>query len=392
MSLPSDDLARLAAELAPQMVDVRRDLHQHPELGWHETRTTERLATALRGLGLEPRVRSTGTGLVVEVGAGGPVVGFRADIDALALQEEASPPYRSVVPGVMHACGHDAHAAIGVGIAAVLDRLGVEGRVRFIFQPAEEQLPSGAMALVDEGVHEGLASILAFHIDPSLAAGKIGVRTGGITSASDRFAITLHGPGGHTSRPHQTVDLLYAAGRVVTNVPLLIRHGIDPRETVLVVFGHIHGGTADNVIPTTVTLGGTIRLFDLELWRAMPKLLEGVVSDLVRPLGAVIDIDYEHGAPPVVNHPDVVDVVAQAGRALLGDDNVASTHQSLGSEDFACYLEQVPGALIRLGAALPDRMVDLHSAGFDIDEAAIEVGMRVGAGALIELLSAARRA
>ncbi len=293
-----------------------------------------------------------------------------------------------MVPGVMHGCGHDAHAAIGAGIAVVLGRIGpLPGRVRLIFQPAEEQLPSGAMTLVDEGVHEGLGSILAFHVDPALAAGKVGVREGGITSASDRFRITLRGPGGHTSRPHQTVDLLYAAGRVITNAPLLIRHGIDPRETLLLVFGKVRGGSADNVIPTSVTLGGTIRLFDLELWRNMPKLLEGVVGDLIRPLGATAEIDYEHGAPPVVNDPAVTAVAAAAAAELLGEEHVTNTHQSLGSEDFACYLEHVPGALLRLGAALADRTVDLHSARFDIDESAIETGIKVGAGALLELLA-----
>jgi amidohydrolase len=387
MSLPIDQLADLAAHVAPEMVDLRRDLHRHPEVGWQEARTTERVADTLRSWGLTPRIRATGTGLVVEVGNDGPIVGFRADLDALTVQEEGDAAYRSTIPAVMHGCGHDAHTAIATGIAWVLGKMDdLPGTVRLIFQPAEEQLPSGAMTLVQEGVHDRLASILAFHVDPALAPGRIGLRAGGITSASDRFAITLHGPGGHTSRPHQTVDLLYAAGRVVTDAPLLIRHGIDPRETVLVVFGQISGGTADNVIPTTVTLGGTIRMFDLDLWRNMPKLLEGVVADLVNPLGAVVDINYEHGAPPVVNDPDVIALVAEAGRELLDEEAVTTTHQSLGSEDFACYLERVPGALIRLGAALPDREVDLHSASFDIDERAIEVGIRLGAGALLKLL------
>lgn len=387
MPVPIDDLTRLAASVSPQMVDLRRDLHRHPEIGWRETRTTARIADLLRGWGLEPRVRSDGTGLVVEIGRGRPVVGFRADLDALSVTEEGTAPYRSAVPGVMHACGHDAHTAIAAGICAVLSRMErPAGTVRVIFQPAEEQLPSGAMSLVKDGVHHGLSSILAFHVDPALEPGKIGVRTGGITSASDRFSIRLYGPGGHTSRPHQTVDLIYAAGRVITNAPLLIRHGIDPRETVLVVFGQIRGGTADNVIPTGVTLGGTVRLFDVELWRKMPKLMEKVVSDLVRPLGAGVDIEYEHGAPPVVNDPFVTAVASGVGKELLGNDEVTVTHQSLGSEDFSCYLEHVPGALVRLGAALPDREVDLHSATFDIDERAIEVGIKVGAGAVLELL------
>lgn len=387
MSLPSH-VASLAAAVAPDMIELRRDLHRHPEVGWQEHRTTDTIAGLLRAFGLSPRVRKEGTGLVVEVGSGRPIVGFRADLDGLTVQEEGTPEYRSTVPGIMHACGHDAHTAIGVGIAGVLTRLGdLPGTVRLIFQPAEEQLPSGGMALVDEGAHRDLASIIAFHVDPALEPGRIGVRTGGITSASDRFSITLLGPGGHTSRPHQTVDLLYAAGRVITNAPLLVRHGIDPRETLLLVFGQVQGGSADNVIPTSVNLGGTVRLFDLDLWRSMPKILDEVVGDLIRPLGAVAEIDYQHGAPPVVNDARITALAAAAGDELLEAGGVTTTHQSLGSEDFACYLEHVPGALIRLGASLPDRTVDLHSASFDLDESAIEFGIRLGAGTLLKMLA-----
>ena len=379
------------AAVAPVMVELRRHLHRHPELGWQETETTATVASILAARGLEPKVHSSGTGAIVEIGNGEPVVGFRADLDGLKVEEEGDVPYRSTVPGVMHGCGHDAHTAIGTGIAAVLS--GIEdlpGTVRILFQPAEEQLPSGGMALVDEGAHDGLAAIVAFHVDPALEPGKIGVRSGGITSASDRFTITLHGPGGHTSRPHQSVDLVYAAGRIVTDAPTMVRHGIDPRETVLVVFGMIQGGTADNVIPTHVSMRGTVRLFDLDVWRKMPEQVERVVSDIVTPLGATAEIDYVHGVPPVVKDDHITDVAAEAGREILGAANVVPTHQSLGSEDFACYLEHVPGTLIRLGAALPDRRVDLHAASFDIDESSIETGIAVGTAILLRLLETRR--
>ena len=391
MSDRTSRLARLAADLTPAIIDLRRDLHRNPEVGWTEYRTTRRVAEVLADQGLSPQVRPDGTGLTVEIGSGDPIVGFRADMDALPIQEEADPEYRSERDGVMHACGHDVHTAVGVGVASALAGLGdIPGTVRVIFQPAEEQIPGGAVTLCEEGVHEGLAALIAFHVDPSLAPGQIGIRRGGITGASDRVIIRLHGPGGHTSRPHQTVDLIYVAGRVIANLPLLIRHGIDPRETVLVVFGRIEGGSAENVIPTTVELGGTIRLFDLDLWRTMPKLLEGVVTDLIRPLGATAEIEYHRGSPPVVNHDVVTGVVAQAAVAALGGDGVKPTHQSLGSEDFAWYLEKVPGALLRLGSGLPDRKVDLHSATFDVDERAIETGVLVGAEAMLQLLEHAR--
>jgi amidohydrolase len=391
MSDHSRVLTRLASDLAPSGIELRRELHRYPEIGWMEHGSTERVARYLRDHGLDPTVRSDGTGLIVEVGSDGPIVGFRADLDALPIHEENDAPYRSELPGVMHACGHDVHTAIGAGIAVAASRLdSLPGTIRFIFQPAEEQIPGGATVLTEEGVHVGLSSIMAFHVDPSLEPGKVGLRTGGITGASDRFVLTLSGPGGHTSRPHQTVDLIYVAGRVITQLPLLIKHGVDPRETVAVVFGRVGGGSAENVIPTTVELGGTIRLFDMELWRMMPKLLEQVVSDLATPLGAGVEISYHRGSPPVVNHGGTIGAITVAARNVLGRENVTETHQSLGSEDFAWYLEHVPGALIRLGSRLPEGVVDLHSASFDVDESCVETGIAVGLSALIELLEKAR--
>jgi amidohydrolase len=380
-------LARLAAEIAPRMIELRRDVHRHPEVGWAELRTTRVVADMLREWGLEPALRPGGTGLTVDIGTGDKAVGFRADLDALPILEEASPAYQSTVPGVMHACGHDVHLAIATGIAWCLAQLDdLPGRVRLIFQPAEETIPGGATMMRAEGVHHGLSSLTAFHIDPALAAGKLGVREGGITGASDRLVVRLSGPGGHTSRPHQTVNLLHVAARVVIDLPDLVRQRIDPRQTVLVVFGRIAGGSAENVIPSHVELGGTVRMLDLELWRSMPKLIEGIVTDLVTPFGAGCEVEYLPGSPPVVNDPEVVRIMGDAARDCLGPEQVVATHQSLGSEDFAWYLEDVPGAMLRLGGALPDRTVDLHSAAFDIDESAIEAGILVGAESLLRLL------
>jgi len=380
-------LTRLAAEIAPRMIELRRDVHRHPEVGWAEVRTTRTVAEILRSWGLEPQIRPAGIGLTVEIGSGDKIVGFRTDLDALPILEESSPDYQSTVPGVMHACGHDVHLAIATGIAWVLSRLdALPGRVRLIYQPAEESIPGGATMMRAEGVHHGLSSIISFHVDPSLAPGRIGLREGGITGASDRLVIRLSGPGGHTSRPHQTVNLLYVAARVITDLPEVIRHRVDPRETVLVVFGRIAGGSAENVIPTHVELAGTVRMFNVELWRTMPKMIETVVTDLVAPLGAISEIDYLPGSPPVVNDPAVTRIIGDAARACLGDDQVVDTHQSLGSEDFAWYLEDIPGAMLRLGSALPDRNVDLHSAMFDVDESSIEAGILVGAESLLRLL------
>lgn len=379
--------ARLASEIAPEMIAFRRDLHRNPEVGWAEHRTTRRVAKALLDWGIKPHIRPEGTGLVADVGTGERAVGFRADLDALPITEEAASTYASEVPGVMHGCGHDAHTAIGLGTAWVLNKMGdLPGRARFIFQPAEEQVPGGAQVMRDEGAHRGLLAMTAFHVDPSLEPGKVGIRTGGITGASDRFTILLSGPGGHTSRPHQTVNLLYVAGRVITDLPQMIRNSIDPRETVLIVFGTVQGGSAANVIPTHVEMQGTVRLFDLDLWREMPKRVEALVAEMAGPLGATAKVDYTPGSPPVVNDAAVIARVEAAAIAALGAENVVHTHQSLGAEDFAWFLEDVPGALIRLGAALPDHPVDLHSATFDIDESAIETGILVATETILHLL------
>ena len=380
-------IRQLTGEVASEIIELRRAIHRRPELGWAEFETTERVAASLRTAGLDPVLRAHGVGLTVEIGEGHRAVGFRADLDGLPIEEENLVPYRSVHEGVMHACGHDAHAAIGVGVAMVLARLGnLPGRVRLLFQPAEERVPGGAVAMRDEGAHEGLDAMLAFHVDPTLEPGRVGVRQGGITGASDRIVIRLTGPGGHTSRPHQTVDLIYIASRVVTNLPVLLRYEIDPRETALIVFGRISGGSAENVIPNQVEMGGTVRMFDMDLWRQIPTRIKSVLADLVTPLGAKAEVDYQRGAPPVINDAAVVGRVAAAAAACLGADGVASTHQSLGAEDFAWFLQDMPGALIRLGAALPDRRVDLHSAAFDIDEAALEAGIVVAAESLLRLL------
>ncbi len=380
------ELTRLAADIAPAMIEVRRDLHRNPEIGWTEHRTTRKVAEALRGWGIEAHVRAEGTGLVADVGEGDRAVGFRADLDALPIQEEANPPYASIVPGAMHACGHDAHTAIGLGTAWVLNQLEIPGRARFIFQPAEETMPGGAQVMRDAGVHRDLSSIAAFHVDPSLETGKVGIRTGGITGAGDRVAIRLSGPGGHTSRPHQTVNLLYVAARIITDLPQVIRHDIDPRETVLVVFGKIEGGSAANVIPTHIEFEGTIRLFDLDLWREMPKRIDTLVAEMAAPLGAIAETEYHQGCPPVVNDAEIIRIVEGAAEAALGPNRIEHTHQSLGAEDFAWFLEDIPGALIRLGAQIPGNQVDLHSASFDIDESAIENGILVASETLLRLL------
>lgn len=375
----------LVADVLPLVVETRRAIHRHPELSGEEYRTTELLAETLRERGLRPRVRTPKTGLVLDVGTAGPTIAFRADLDALPITEPTGLPFASDAPGVMHACGHDAHTAIGLGIALVLSELDLPGRVRFLFQPAEETFPGGAYEFVRERVLDGVDAIMAFHVDPGLETGRVGLRSGPITSSADRFTVILEGPGGHTARPHATVDLVYAAGLVATQLPALADRQVDARAPIALVFGRISGGTAHNVIPTQIEMTGTVRTADRGLWEEIPSLFERLVHAIVAPTGARATVHYQRGLPPVVNDADLVGRIEAALVAAGGPDATSATHLSMGAEDFARYLDEVPGALLRLGCRAGDGM-DLHSASFLLDEGCLEVGTRLGASILLELL------
>jgi len=380
-----------ARAIAPDAVRMRRDIHRHPELAWTERRTTYRIAEALRAHGLEPEVRPDGIGLLVEVGSGTPIVGFRADIDALPIQEETGAPYRSQVDGLMHACGHDAHAAIAVGIAGTLAALGdLPGTARFLFQPAEEDIPSGAARLVEEGAHRDLEAIFAYHVDPTIPAGTVGLKVGPITSAADKIHIRLTGPGGHTSRPDRTVDLVNVAARVVTDLPTRVAANLGPDRHLTLVFGRIAGGGAANAIPSVIEMSGTARVRTVEVWRDLPDLIDRYLREIAAAYGAGVELDYRRGSPPVDNDGAVIDVIRRTATDVLGIDGIRSTPQSMGSEDFSWFLEDVPGALVRLGVGQNDHPVDVHSPTFNLDEAAIEHGIAVGTLSLLRLMERPR--
>ncbi|HUO45791.1 MAG TPA: amidohydrolase [Acidimicrobiia bacterium] len=385
--MSSPNLRGLVSEILPTVIELRRSIHRYPELAHQEYRTTDVVVSSLRAAGLSPRTRTPHTGLTLEFGSGGRAIGFRADLDALPIQEPAGLPFRSEVAGVMHACGHDFHTAIGVGLALALDRLQpLPGRIRFIFQPAEETFPGGAVDMVREGASDGLEAIIAFHTDPSLNPGKIGIRSGPITGSADRFYITLEGPGGHTARPHRTVDLVYAAGRVITELPALLDRLTDARSPMTLVFGKVVAGTADNVIPTNAELSGTCRTLDRTLWEELPALLDRLIHEIVAPTGAKVLVHYQRGIPPVVNNEAVTARCRQAIATTLGLEAVAVAPTSMGAEDFARFTEVVPGALMRLGVRPSGLEVDLHSASFVGDESAIETGLLAGLSALLGLL------
>lgn len=360
------------------VVAVRRELHAHPELAFAEHRTTELIVATLKEAGLEPAVLPSGTGVVCDVGSGDPVIALRADIDALPLQDEKAVPYRSTVPGVCHGCGHDAHTAILLAAAAELaERPPTSGRVRLVFQPAEEMLPGGAPSVLAAGVLDGVHRIFALHCDPRLETGSVGVRVGPITAACDMLDVTLTGAGGHTARPHLTQDVVYALGRLITDLPGVLSRRVDPRAAMSLVWGAVEAGRAPNAIPTAGRLRGTLRVFDRDAWAEAGPLVRALADEIVAPLGVQALVDYTVGVPPVVNDADSVDLQRDAVLAGLGPDALTSTEQSMGGEDFAWYLEEIPGALARLGVRRPGGPgFDLHQGTFDIDEAALDIGVR----------------
>ncbi len=380
-----DQIATLVDEVLDTVIEVRRAIHANPEPSGEEFATTELLADRLGAAGLQPRSRTPKTGLTLDLGSEGRLVAFRADLDALPIQEPDS-EISSRVPGMMHACGHDAHAAIALGVGLVLARLELPGRVRIIFQPAEETFPGGAMELCQEGVADGVDSIFAFHADPSLTAGSVGFRVGAITASADRFYITLEGPGGHTARPHQTVDMVYAAAKVAVDLPSLIDRRVDARAPVALVFGRLEAGVADNVIPTSAQLSGTVRVADTTVRDQMAPLIEQLVHHIVEPLGATATIHFQRGIPPVINDSGVIETLRSTAARIFDPAQIVTSHLSMGAEDFARYLEKAPGALIRLGCRVPGTTTDLHSAGFVLDESCLRVGVQLAVGGLLDLL------
>jgi amidohydrolase len=372
-----------------QLVATRRHLHAHPELAFAEFETTSYLEQRLREVALKPRRLPTGTGLVCEVGSGEPVVVLRADIDALPLADLKDVPYASTKEGLCHACGHDVHTTIVLGVAMALAGLdGVPGRVRCIFQPAEETLPGGATEVVASGVLDGATRAFAVHCDPSVPAGKIGLRTGAITAACDRIDVTLLGPGGHTARPQLTVDLVDALGRLITDLPALLSRQVDPRAGMSLVWGAVNAGIAANAIPQRGMLRGTVRVLDRDAWKGAEDLMRSLVERVAATTGAVVDVDYVRGVPPVVNDPRAVALLRSAALETVGSDRLLQSPQSMGGEDFGWFADVMPIALARLGTHGGGPPLDLHRGTFDIDEQAIGVGVRLLARTALHALEA----
>jgi amidohydrolase len=376
-------LDELLARRLSDLIATRRFLHAHPELSGQEFATAALVARELTRAGLAPRLLPKGNGVICDIDGrpGGQVIALRADLDALPLTDVKDVPYRSTVEGSCHACGHDVHTTVLLGVGLLLARLAelgqLTGRVRLIFQPAEEILPCGSLEVIEAGGLDEVTRIFALHCDPGLPVGRVGLRVGPITAAADNITVRLGGPGGHTARPHLTVDLVDALGRLVTEVPSLVSRRVPANSGLLLVFGQASAGTQYNVIPNEAMAAGTLRVLDRNTWDAAPEIVAQVIRDVIAPSGATVDLEYLRGRPPVVNDERAIALLTAATVATAGPTAVAETPQSMGGEDFSWYLEHVPGALARLGVGRTSADGDLHRASFDVDERSIAVGVRL---------------
>jgi amidohydrolase len=379
------DWARLGLEerlqtLLPELIQLRRHLHRHPELSGHEHQTAALVAGELRRWGWQVREGVGRTGVVAELGpAGAPLVAIRADMDALPIEECTGLDYTSTRQGLMHACGHDLHTAVGLGVGGLLSPLAdrLPARVRLLFQPAEET-GEGARWMVEDGAIEGVRALFGLHTFPNLEAGRIGVRSGSLTAAAGELEVEVIGVSGHGARPHQGIDAIWIAARVVSGLQEAISRRMDALHPVVVSFGRIEGGKAFNVIADHVRLLGTVRCLDLAVHARLPGWIEHTVQELCRAQGAEARVRYRCIAPPVHNDPSLTRLVATVATDLLGHEQVEWLEQpSLGAEDFAHLLAETRGTMFRLGVAGAQGCTPLHSNTFNPDEACLPVGVRV---------------
>lgn len=380
------DIQRLSNEIFPEVVRLRRAIHQHPELAFEEVETSRLVRKVLDGLDLEihPAVAQTGIVATLRGGTEGPAVLLRADMDALPIHEQTGLPFASAVPGKMHACGHDAHTSSLLGTAMILSRLRerVPGTVHFVFQPSEERLPGGAKAMIDEGLLTDRftspppASIFGQHVQPDLPAGKIGLRGGMYMASADELYITIRGEGGHAAGPHRLQsDAIVAAAHVIVALQTVVSRNSPPDVPSVLSIGKVTAAGATNIIPVEARLEGTFRAMD-EAWRFRAhELIRRVVTHTAQSLGAEAEVEVVVGYPALFNHPQETALVEKAAREYVGPENVVELDLWFASEDFAWYLQQLPGSFYRVGTGNPESGIvhGLHTPQFTIDEEALRL-------------------
>jgi amidohydrolase len=375
-------LKDLTTNIAPRLVEIRRHIHAHPELSGQEYQTAAFVAGVLSANGLHVEEGIGRTGVIGELQGTQPsdrILAIRTDMDALPIQERTSLEYASRIEGVMHACGHDIHTTVGLGTAMVLSQIAPElgGKVRFLFQPAEE-IAQGANWMVQDGVMNNVAAILGLHVFPSIPAGSVGIRYGALTAAADNLEIIIIGESGHGARPHEAIDAIWIAAQVITSLQQAISRTQNPLRPVVLSIGQINGGRAPNVIADKVQLLGTVRSLHPETRDKLPQWIENIVANVCNSFNAKYQVNYHQGVPSVQNDNALTQLLQSSAEEAWSNDRVQILPEpSLGAEDFSVYLEHAPGSMFRLGVGYEERIINhpLHHPQFEVDESAIITGV-----------------
>jgi len=369
-----------------ELINIRRHIHAHPELSGLENQTAILISGYLKNIGWRVKESVGRTGVVAEFG---PIdkgfIGLRVDMDALPIYENTNLSFSSKIDGVMHACGHDIHTCIGLGVANIIKDLKLKFGTRIIFQPAEE-IACGARWMIDDGATNGLKQILGVHVFPDLLVGTIGIKEGSLTAAAGELSVEIKGKSGHGARPHEGVDAIWAASKVISGIQEAITRKLDPLDPVVITFGKINGGNAYNILSEKVNLTGTIRCTNLQLFKNMGDWLKFNITSLANSCGAEAKVKFREIVPPVNNDFELNKVLRDSSIEILGNQNVIELQKpSLGAEDFAEFLNEVPGAMFRLGVSGEKVCAPLHSSEFDPDERAINVGIKVITESIVKL-------
>lgn len=383
-------MLKQAHAISEELIEWRRDFHQHPETGFDVHRTAGIVADELEKMGYRVKRGVGKTGVVAEIGEGGKVVAIRADMDALPIFEQNETEYVSQNEGKMHACGHDSHTAMALGAARILAKEKLNGRVRFLFQPceetADEEGKSGAQRMYAEGAVDGADYVIAQHVDPTKPVGTIAINEGPSGGGVDSWTATIKGVGGHGAYPHKSKDPFVMLAHVITGLNAITSRKLDPFEPAVVSIGSVNGGFTENVIPDQVEMKGTIRFTSLETQKFIREEVTRVF-EIVKALGGDYELDFLFGGLPLVNDRHVAEVIEKVGKDLLGEDKVHPMHKTLGAEDFPEFLRDAPGAMYTLGTKIEGREVyELHHPKFDLDERALPIGTAVLAETALRFL------
>jgi len=374
-------MLKQAHNMQEDIIEWRREFHTHPELGFHEERTSARVAEELEKLGYTVRRGVGRTGVVADLGeAGGRCIAVRADMDALPILEENDVPYRSQNDGTMHACGHDSHTAMALGAATLLAREEFPGRVRFLFQPSEEvgdeQGVSGAPRMIEDGAMEGVDMVIALHVAPQTRVGDIHISDGPSSGGVDSWYGRIIGQGGHGAYPDRTVDPFYLATHVMVALNAIVSRRIHPFAPAVVSIGTLNGGFTQNVIPAHVDVSGTLRYTDMTVQKQIHQEIRSAF-ELTKPLGGGYELRFEIGSPPMLNHPEAARLIEQTAVDLLGREHVTPIPRELGAEDFGSFTQLAPGAMFTLGTLIEGDERFLHHPRLDLDERALPIGTAI---------------